>query len=53
VRLGQQAVGFAAVAFPDLRPEPEVAADRVRFVQTQRRPHRRAGRRGWCPAGRS
>jgi Cyclic nucleotide-binding domain len=34
LRLGQQAISFAAVPFPDLRPEPEVAADRVRFVQT-------------------
>jgi hypothetical protein len=34
LRLSQQAVSFAAVAFPDLRPEPEVGSDRVRFVQT-------------------
>ena len=33
VSLGR-AMGFQAVAFPDLRPEPEVGADRVRFTQT-------------------
>lgn len=33
-RLGPAAVTFPAVAFPDLRPEPEVSADRVRFTQT-------------------
>jgi Cyclic nucleotide-binding domain len=34
LRLGSQAVTFAAVPFPDLRPDPEVHPDRVRFVQT-------------------
>jgi len=33
VSLGRT-MGFQAVAFPDLRPEPEVAPDRVSFVQT-------------------
>jgi len=34
VRMGPKAVVFPAVAFPDLRPEPEVADTQVRFVQT-------------------
>ena len=34
LRLSQQAVSFAAVPFPDLRPEPEVREGEVRFVQT-------------------
>lgn len=29
-----RAMGFQAIAFPDLRPEPEVGPDWVRFVQT-------------------
>ncbi|MFN2607113.1 MAG: cyclic nucleotide-binding domain-containing protein [Acidimicrobiales bacterium] len=43
--LGPKAVVFAAVAFPDLRPEPEVSATSVRFVQT-------AGGRTGVPAPR-
>jgi hypothetical protein len=34
VRLGRAAVTFPALALPDLRPEPEVGPDSVRFVQT-------------------
>ena len=34
VRLGPAKVVFKAVALPDLRAEPEVATDAVRFVQT-------------------
>ncbi len=33
VSLGRT-IGFQAIALPDLRPEPEVAPDRVRFAQT-------------------
>ena len=34
VRLGKRAMVFQAVPFPDLRPEPEVSATSVRFLQT-------------------
>jgi Cyclic nucleotide-binding domain len=34
VVLGKREVAFQAVAFPTLRPDPEVHDDRVRFVQT-------------------
>lgn len=34
MRLGSRAVTIPAVAFPDLRPAPEVGPDSVRFVQT-------------------
>ena len=34
IRLGRGAMTFAAVRFPELRPAPEVEADRVRFTQT-------------------
>lgn len=34
VRLGRAAVTFPALALPDLRPEPVVGPDSVRFVQT-------------------
>ena len=34
VRVGPAAVRFPAVHLPDIRPEPEVAPDAVRFVQT-------------------
>lgn len=34
VKVGPAAVRFPAVHLPDLRPEPEVAPDQVRFVQT-------------------
>jgi len=34
IRLGSQAVSFAAACFPELRPEPEVSQTSVRFVQT-------------------
>ncbi|CAN5368110.1 hypothetical protein BH20ACT9_BH20ACT9_04600 [soil metagenome] len=34
VRLGGRSMTFAAVAYPDLRPEPEVGDGWVRFVQT-------------------
>ena len=34
VRVGPAAVRFAAVQLPDLRPEPDVGDDSVRFVQT-------------------
>ncbi|HEV3402052.1 MAG TPA: cyclic nucleotide-binding domain-containing protein [Acidimicrobiales bacterium] len=46
VRLGPKDVVFAAVAFPDLRPEPEVSEAGVRFVQT-------AGGRTGVPAPRT
>lgn len=45
VRIGPRAVNFAAVAFPDLRPPPEVTPTSVRFVQT-------AGGRTGAPAPR-
>ncbi len=34
VRLGPAAIRFPAVHLPDIRPEPEVGPDAVRFVQT-------------------
>ncbi len=34
VRVGPAAVRFAAVHLPDIRPEPEVTASSVRFIQT-------------------
>ena len=34
VRIGPAAIRFPAVQLPDIRPEPEVAASSVRFVQT-------------------
>src|SRR5207244_4305448 len=34
LRLGSRGVGFPAVALPELRPDPEVRATSVRFVQT-------------------
>lgn len=34
MRLRAHEVTFAAVGFPEIRPEPEVAEDRVRFIQT-------------------
>lgn len=34
VRLGSQAVSFAAASFPELRPDPEVDHTSARFVQT-------------------
>ncbi len=34
VRLGPTGMVFAGVPFPDLRPDPEVRQDSVRFVQT-------------------
>ena len=46
VRMGPKAVTFQAVAFPDLRPEPEVSESAVRFVQT-------AGGRTGAPAPRT
>ena len=46
VRLGPKDVVFAAVAFPDLRPEPDVSETGVRFVQT-------AGGRTGVPAPRT
>ena len=45
VRLGPRAMVFAAVPFPDLRPEPEVSPTAVRFFQT-------AGGRTGVPAPR-
>jgi cyclic nucleotide-binding protein len=45
MRLGRIRMVFPAVAYPDLRNEPEVAADSVRFVQT-------AGGRPGMPAPR-
>jgi len=45
VQMGPKAVVFAAVAFPDLQPEPEVSPTQVRFVQT-------AGGRTGVPAPR-
>jgi cyclic nucleotide-binding protein len=45
VRVGPKAVVFPAVAFPDLRPDPEVSETAVRFVQT-------AGGRTGVPAPR-
>lgn len=46
VRLGPKSIVFAAVAFPDLQPEPEVSETSVRFVQT-------AGGRTGVPAPRT
>ena len=46
IRMGPKAVVFAAVPFPDLRPEPEVSDTEVRFVQT-------AGGRTGVPAPRT
>lgn len=46
VRMGPRAVTFQAVAFPDIRPEPEVSDAAVRFVQT-------AGGRTGVPAPRT
>ena len=46
MRVGPKAVVFAAVPFPDLRPEPEVSDSEVRFVQT-------AGGRTGVPAPRT
>jgi hypothetical protein len=45
MRLGGRVATFAAVAFPDRRPDPVVSADGVRFVQT-------AGGRTGVPAPR-
>ncbi len=45
VNLGGRSVTFTAVPFPDIRPDPEVGADYVRFVQT-------AGGRTGAPAPR-
>ena len=45
MRLGRRTVTFAAVPFPDLRPEPEATPTSVRFVQT-------AGGRTGAPAPR-
>jgi Cyclic nucleotide-binding domain len=45
VRLGGMGLGLAGVAFPDIRPEPEVTDTSVRFVQT-------AGGRTGLPAPR-
>lgn len=45
VRLGPRAVVFQAVAFPDIRPDPEVSPTSARFVQT-------AGGRTGVPAPR-
>jgi hypothetical protein len=46
VRMGPKAVVFQAVAFPDIRPEPEVSEAAVRFLQT-------AGGRTGVPAPRT
>ncbi len=46
VQLGPKAVVFAAVAFPDLQPPPQVSQTSVRFVQT-------AGGRTGVPAPRT
>ena len=46
VRMGPKTVVFPAVAYPDIRPEPEVSATAVRFVQT-------AGGRTGVPAPRT
>jgi hypothetical protein len=45
LRLGKREATFEAIALPDLRPEPEVGATSVRFVQT-------AGGRTGVPAPR-
>ncbi len=45
LKLGPRQMAFPAVPFPDLRPEPEVSGDAVRFVQT-------AGGRTGVPAPR-
>jgi hypothetical protein len=45
LQMGPKAVVFAAVPYPDLRPEPEVSQTAVRFVQT-------AGGRTGVPAPR-
>jgi len=45
LRLGPKAMTFPAVAFPDIRPDPEVTATSVRFVQS-------AGGRTGVPAPR-
>jgi hypothetical protein len=45
MRLAGRSMTFAAVAFPDIQPEPEVGPDYVRFVQT-------AGGRAGMPAPR-
>ena len=45
VRVGRRAMVFPAVPFPDIRPDPEVSPDAVRFVQT-------AGGRAGVPAPR-
>ncbi|MFP5317059.1 MAG: cyclic nucleotide-binding domain-containing protein [Acidimicrobiia bacterium] len=45
MRLGSRAVTIPAVAFPDIRPHPEVGPDSVRFTQT-------AGGRTGMPAPR-
>jgi hypothetical protein len=45
LRLGARTATFAAVAFPDIQPEPDVREDAVRFVQT-------AGGRTGVPAPR-
>lgn len=45
IRLGRKEMNFAAVPFPDLRPDPEVGPTSVRFVQT-------AGGRTGVPAPR-
>jgi len=46
VHLGPKTVDFAAVAFPDIRPDPEVSEAGIRFVQT-------AGGRTGAPAPRT
>jgi hypothetical protein len=45
IRLGGKQMNFAAVPFPDLRPDPDVGAEAVRFTQT-------AGGRTGVPAPR-